>query len=120
MKKSLIRLVLCLMLVGLISSCKTKKNEPCDYIEYEYAEVTILDIKAQEGSNEVKIEVTVDKSSLAGQIQLLGELKKTTYTRESVDRNKIKIGNRYSVQISEPKDKDCGEIIIGWRTNVNK
>lgn len=108
------------MLIGLISSCETKKSEPCDYIEYEYAEVTILDIKAQEGKEEVKIEVTIDKGSLAGEIQFLGDLKKRTYTRASVDRNKIKIGNRYSVQISEPKNKDCGEIIIGWRTNINK
>lgn len=92
MNNRLFNLLLFTVLIGGLISCKSKNSKPCDYIEYEYAEVTILDILVEEGKEEVKIEVSVDKGALAGEIQYLGNLKKTTFTKASADKNKIKIG----------------------------
>ena len=99
-----------------IQGCKTDASS-CDcYYDKADTMAEVMDIRPK-ADDPTHLEVILDfkASKLAFEDQEMGQLKGIQIDQDFVDRNRIKVGNQYSVIVSEITKGDCIPRIVSFQ-----
>ncbi|NQV53611.1 MAG: hypothetical protein HQ500_10535 [Flavobacteriales bacterium] len=99
-----------------IHGCKTDTSSGDCYYDKADTMAEVMDIRPNE-DDPTHLEVILDfkASKLAFEDQEMGQLKGVEIDQDFVDRNRIKVGNQYSVIVSEITKGDCIPRIVSFQ-----
>jgi len=107
-----------LLLVIAFSSCKTS-TKPCDWQEYEAkARVQSIEQFVQNGDTLYSVGLKFNSSSLKDEIQYLEKLQNVKITKETMQRNSIKLGLKYGFIVNDALNGNCKTPIISFQHNL--
>ena len=99
-----------------IQGCKTDASSGDRYYDKADTMAEVMDIRPK-ADDATHLEVILDfkASKLAFEDQEMGQLKGIQIDQDFVDRNRIKVGNQYSVIVSEITKGDCIPRIVSFQ-----
>ena len=108
--------LLFLFSVLLLKGCKDKTASNDCYYERVDTKAEVIDIR-QSQCEEGRMEVILDfkASQLAFEDQEMGALKDVQIDQDFIDRNQIRIGNQYSVVVSEITKGNCVPRVVSFQ-----
>jgi len=108
--------LLFLFSVLLLNGCKDKTASNDCYYERVDTKAEVIDIR-QSQCEEGRMEVILDfkASQLAFEDQEMGALKDVQIDQDFIDRNQIRIGNQYSVVVSEITKGNCVPRVVSFQ-----
>ena len=100
----------------LLNGCKDKTASNDCYYERVDTMAEVIDIRKSQ-SEEGRMEVILDfkASQLAFEDQEMGALKDVQIDQDFIDRNQIRIGNQYSVVVSEITKGNCVPRVVSFQ-----
>ena len=100
----------------LLNGCKDETASNVCYYERVDTMAEVIDIR-QSQSEEGRMEVILDfkASQLAFEDQEMGALKDVQIDQDFIDRNQIRIGNQYSVVVSEITKGNCVPRVVSFQ-----
>ncbi len=103
------------------SACNTEKSGPCDWdilrVEAQVSDIFAYDVN-EDGDSLYHVALNFDGSSYADQTQYMDELRNMEFTKEVVEKNRIRIGGIYKATVSEIKSGNCKSPVLSFDAKI--